>query len=106
MSDSEIGEKLNINRSTSYRHRRKMCIRDSYNTNDIVSGASTGQVIYRFCDTLSDRSVSFCFCKTLSQLVSDISCIKVWEDKNVSLTCNRASRSFRSTYACLLYTSC
>ena len=41
---------------------------DSYYTNDIVCGASTGQVVYRFSDTLSYRSVSFCFCKTLNKI--------------------------------------
>ena len=72
---------------------------DSNNTNDIVCRASSGQVVNRFCDTLCNRSVCFCFTKTLSKFVSDVSCIKVREYQNVCFTCNFAARSFGCTNA-------
>ena len=44
---------------------------DSNNTNDIVCRASSGQIVNWFCDTLCNRSVCFCFTKTLSKFVLD-----------------------------------
>ena len=68
--------------------------RQSDDTNNILPVAAAGEVIDRSCKSLQHRAVSFCFSKSLNQLVTDVAAVKVREDKNVSMTCNFASFCF------------
>ena len=78
----------------------RLCLncRDGNNTNDILGDAASGEVVDRSCDTLRNRAVSLCLGKTLNELVADVTCVKIREYKYVSLACNVAARSLRSTY--------
>ena len=71
---------------------------EGYYTNDILSGASTGKIVDRSCDTLKHRTISFCFCKSLNQLVTNVTTVKVREDQYVCLSSNSAVWSLRSCY--------
>ena len=72
---------------------------DGNNAYDILSGASTGQIVDRFCDTLGNRAISLCLCQSLGQFVTDVSSIQIREDQDVGFTCYGAARSLACAYA-------
>ena len=56
---------------------------DGNNAHDIVCRTSSGQIVYRLRDTLSDRSVCLGLRKTLRKLITDVACVKIREDQNI-----------------------
>ncbi len=72
---------------------------EGYHTDDILPGTSAGQIVYRLCDTLEHRAVSFCAAQSLYQLVTDVSCIQIGEDKYVCPAGNRTSGSLGLCHA-------
>ena len=72
---------------------------DGNNADDILSKAASGQIVYRERQTLKHGAVSAGLCKSLNQLVSDISSFQGREYQGVGMSCNRASGSLGSTYA-------
>ena len=63
------------------------CCDDDYACEFIYAAASR-KVIDRSCEALKE-AVCFCFADPLDELVSDVSCLKVREDEDICLTCNR-----------------
>ena len=68
----------------------------SYGSNDILNGAASGKVVTGLIETLE-----YCNClaltETLSDLISDITCLKVGEYEYVCVACNLAAGSLGLT---------
>ncbi len=70
---------------------------DCNNTNNIISRATTGEVVDRTSNTLKDWSVCISTTETLNKLVTNVASLKVGEDKDVSVSGNLGEWSLEFT---------